>query len=112
MDSETNQAVAERLKERRTSAGLTQKDVAGQITGKVTRQLVSAWERGETLPTLLQLIQLCMLYGTSADHLLFGVRPQREYSHPLLQRIFRAVPAADPPTMRRRKPRSITRPAA
>jgi transcriptional regulator with XRE-family HTH domain len=98
MESEdVGRGLALRLREARASARLRQVDVAealrGNRQGGLTRQAISAWERAESLPTLHQLIEVCQLYGTSADYLLFGVRS--DYGNPLLRRIFAAHPARE-----------------
>jgi HTH-type transcriptional regulator/antitoxin HipB len=98
MDTEyVSRGLASRLKEARTSARLRQVDVAealkGNRQGGLTRQAISAWERAESLPTLQQLVDVCQLYGTSADYLLFGMK--QDYGSPLLRRIFTATPARE-----------------
>ncbi len=62
--------IAERLKEARKSAGLTQDQVAEQIM--VSRVTVSHWENGRTLPDIVSLINLSDLYGISLDELVKG----------------------------------------
>jgi transcriptional regulator with XRE-family HTH domain len=49
---------------------MTQVDVATDFLR--TRQAVSKWENGQ-LPTLSEFRELALLYGTSADYLLFGL---------------------------------------
>jgi transcriptional regulator with XRE-family HTH domain len=39
----------------------------------VTRQAVSAWERGANAPNIVELMSLIALYGVSADQVLYGV---------------------------------------
>jgi transcriptional regulator with XRE-family HTH domain len=41
---------------------------------RVSRQAVSAWEKGESVCDLLQLAALCRLYGESADYVLHGIK--------------------------------------
>lgn len=65
--------IGRRLKAARTMASLTRPDVAGRLG--VTEQAISLWERGETVPTLPNLIKLANLYGTSLDHLVGLQRP-------------------------------------
>ena len=66
------EAIGGRLRAARQQARRTQKDVA--IECNVSRQAVSSWERGETLPPALELMALAVLFGTSTDYLLFGVK--------------------------------------
>lgn len=56
--------------------GLTQEDLADRLG--VTRQAVSRWEQDLSFPETKQLIELCRLFGLTADDLLFGERPLRE----------------------------------
>lgn len=70
-EEQTRQAIGKRLREARTQMNLTQEQVAGDI-GR-SRQAVSAWERGETMPTLREFAALVEIYGVSSDRILFGV---------------------------------------
>lgn len=60
--------VARKLKKLRTENGLTQDDVAGKIY--VSRQAVSSWEMGDSLPSITSCIMLLDLYDTTLDELL------------------------------------------
>lgn len=99
MEEHASRELARRLKEARIAARMTQQDVAVAVRATravgMTRQAVSAWERGESQPTLPQLVAVCHLYGASADYLLFGVRSKREYQHPILRQIFAQPGAPD-----------------
>lgn len=64
--------VSQRLRAGRRQAKLTQEDVAKQV--HVTRQAVSGWECGASLPTIDQFMVLGILYGLSLDSLVYGVR--------------------------------------
>jgi transcriptional regulator with XRE-family HTH domain len=72
MYREVSRAISRRLKECRLSARLTQAQVA--LDFQISRQAVSAWERAEALPSLMQLYELCLLYGISADYVVYGMK--------------------------------------
>lgn len=71
MDSDLGRAITSRLLLARQAAKLTQEEVATEL--KVSRQLVSKWERGLTSPTLPQFTRLCAMYGVSPAYVLLGV---------------------------------------
>lgn len=60
--------VAERLAALRKRAGLSQGDVAERLN--VSRQAVSRWETGFTVPSTDNLSHLGRLYGVTLDELL------------------------------------------
>lgn len=57
----------EKIVELRKAKGLSQEELAEQLG--VSRQAVSRWELGNTLPDITNLVQLCELFGVSADYL-------------------------------------------
>ena len=59
----------EKIVELRKAKGLSQEELAEQLG--VSRQAVSRWELGQTLPDISNLLQLCELFGVSADYLDF-----------------------------------------
>lgn len=59
---------AERLRQLRESAGLTQLELAGKINLKSSA--VSKYEKGNTLPTIDTLIKLANIFAVSNDYLL------------------------------------------
>lgn len=63
--------IADRLVELRRAQGYSQESLAAALG--LTRQAVSRWERGESLPDTENLIALADLYGVTLDEL---VRPQ------------------------------------
>ena len=68
-----------RLKDLRIEYGLTQEEVADKIC--VTKQAVSKWENGLSLPDVAALGSLAELYNTTVDYLLTGeekVRVEKE----------------------------------
>lgn len=64
--------LGERLREARAGSSLSLEDVATEM--QLTKQSVWAWEHGKVSVSALQLADLALLYGTSADYLLFGIR--------------------------------------
>lgn len=68
--------VEKKLKEARTNAGLTQEQVAEKIM--VSRQTISNWENGRSLPDIVSMIKLSDLYQISLDELLKGDKKMKE----------------------------------
>lgn len=62
--------IGEKLKNSRVNAGMTQEKVAEEIN--VSRQTISNWENGKSLPDVISVIKLSDLYGISLDELLKG----------------------------------------
>lgn len=58
----------EKLFELRKSQNFSQEELAEKLG--VTRQAVSRWENGETMPDSPNLLEICNLFGVSADYLL------------------------------------------
>lgn len=57
-----------KILECRQNKGMTQEELAGRIG--VTPQALSKWERGQSLPDVSLLVDLCQMLGCSADYLL------------------------------------------
>lgn len=72
MPQEMRSAIGARLREARRRARLTQEDVATDFL--CSRQAVSSWESGRTLPSLLEFRALASLYAVSSDALLFDMQ--------------------------------------
>lgn len=68
--SERKVLLGKRLKAARSTAKLSQ-EFAAEALG-VTRQSVSAWERGASSPSAVQLGELAAMYCVCAHSLLFG----------------------------------------
>lgn len=66
----------ERLIQLRTENGLSQGDLAERM--HVSRQTISRWENGATIPSAESIRLLSQLYGISADALLHGEPPAAE----------------------------------
>ncbi|MDE6983090.1 MAG: helix-turn-helix domain-containing protein [Lachnospiraceae bacterium] len=62
----------------RKSHNYTQEDLAGKLD--ISRQAVSKWETGTTLPELEILLKLSQLYGITINELLEPVIPPRKIS--------------------------------
>ena len=62
--------IGEKLKNSRMNAGMTQEQIAEQIN--VSRQTISNWENGKSLPDVISLIKISDLYQISLDDLLKG----------------------------------------
>ncbi len=58
----------EKLFSLRKSQKLSQEELSEKLG--VTRQAVSRWENGETMPDSPNLLEICNLFGVSADYLL------------------------------------------
>lgn len=63
----THMEIEKKLKEARTNVGLTQEQVAEKIM--VSRQTISNWENGKSLPDIVSILNLSDLYQISLDEL-------------------------------------------
>lgn len=68
--------IKKKLKDARANAGLTQEQVAEKIM--VSRQTISNWENGKSLPDIISIINLSDLYQISLDELLKGDTKMKE----------------------------------
>lgn len=66
--------LAERLKEMRRAKGLTQRDMARNF--RLSDVGYGAWERGDTEPSIDNLMSLCAFFGCTADSLI-GLAPPK-----------------------------------
>lgn len=64
----------------RKAAGLTQEQL-GELVG-VTRQAVSKWESGQTVPDAITVGRLCLALHVSADYVLLGREPEETDAGP------------------------------
>lgn len=62
--------IEKRLKQAREAEGLTQEQVAEAVM--VSRQTISNWENGKSLPDIISVMKLSELYKISVDELLKG----------------------------------------
>ena len=77
--------IGRRLRAARVDARLTQAEVAKDFL--VRRQTISSWERGHSMPSVLQLRELAVLYGVSVDSVLFGVDSAPDAAKDALEKI-------------------------
>ena len=68
--------IEKRLKDARVKAGLTQEQVAEKVM--VSRQTISNWENGKSLPDIISIMNLSDLYQISLDELLKGDTKMKE----------------------------------
>ena len=68
--------IEKKLKDARANAGLKQEQVAEKIM--VSRQIISNWENGKSLPDIISIINLSDLYQISLDELLKGDTKMKE----------------------------------
>lgn len=66
MKYQNKKQLAEMLKQKRISAGLSQRDVANEF-GYSTPQFISNWERGESHPPVESLKKIGELYNVSSE---------------------------------------------
>lgn len=66
----------ERIAVVRKAKGLTQEQM-GELVG-VSRQAVSKWESGQTVPDALTVAKLCQVLDMSADYVLLGKEPEEQ----------------------------------
>lgn len=66
--------LATRLKELRKAKGLTQRDIARQF--RLTDVGYGAWERGDTEPSIDNIMRLCEFFGCTSDSLI-GLAPPK-----------------------------------
>jgi len=69
--------VGKRIKETREKNSLTQQELADKITG-MTVQMVCGYEKGDTIPSLKNLIKISKGLNISLDYLCFGVEEQKK----------------------------------
>ena len=68
--------INKKLKDARLNSGLTQEQVAEKIM--VSRQTISNWETGKSLPDIVSIINMSDLYQISLDELLKGDQKMKE----------------------------------
>ena len=69
-----NNKLAERLKELRKAKNLTQRDMARHF--RLTDVGYGGWERGDTEPSIDNIMRLCEFFGCTADSLI-GLAPPK-----------------------------------
>jgi len=72
MDYGRYKRISNTLKARRIALGLSQNQVA-LVLGLKDNTLISRWERGETLPSLVNALRLSSLYHAPIEELFMGI---------------------------------------
>ena len=70
--------LSEKIMMLRKKEGWSQEELANHL--QISRQAVSKWERGETLPDVGILLDLAKVLETTVDHILNGGQRMMEYS--------------------------------
>lgn len=73
--------IAANLKQLRKELGVTQEQLAQKL--HVTRQTVSAWERGQAQPSLDTLRQIAQALGVEEERLLYGAKRKSRPMYPV-----------------------------
>ena len=68
--------IANKIQAHRQKSGLTQEALAEKLV--VSRQSVSKWELGQTLPEVDKILAMSQLFSISADELLNAARPPKK----------------------------------
>lgn len=68
--------IGDRIQQLRKAAGISQEELADK-TG-VSRQAVSKWESGQSIPDMEKIILLSDYFNTTTDYLLKGIAPAEE----------------------------------
>ena len=76
----------QRIYELRTQKGMSQGDLAEALD--VSRQSISKWETGSSVPELDKLIKLSQLFGVTLDELILEKKPEEESPAPEPQIIY------------------------
>ena len=65
--------MADRIQYLRKTKGISQEELAGKVG--VSRQAVSKWESGQSLPDLEKIITMSDYFGVTTDYILKGIEP-------------------------------------
>ena len=86
--SDLKQLIAQNLVELRKSRKYTQQDTANMV--QYSDKAVSKWEKGESLPDIEVLYQICNIYGVTLDYLTHdgAYDEKKEYIIPQSEFIF------------------------
>ncbi len=71
--------IADRIQQMRKQNGLSQEQLAERLD--VSRQAVSKWESGQSIPDVDKIIVLSELFETTTDYLLKGTQPTSAVEH-------------------------------
>lgn len=87
MELDVRRGIGKRLQEARERAKMSQEDVK-EALGLASRQAVSKWERGETMPSSDAWEKLGPLLGVSLDWLFYGIRTEPISKRGILAKLF------------------------
>jgi transcriptional regulator with XRE-family HTH domain len=62
--------LGQKIQQLRKENGLSQEELASKLT--ISRQAISKWELGESMPDTENIVQLSKLFGVSTDYLLIN----------------------------------------
>ncbi|CAD6528479.1 helix-turn-helix domain-containing protein [Paraburkholderia metrosideri] len=97
MDRNEEQALAEAvgrvIARKRVEAGLTQEQVAEQLS--LGREAVARVERGTAVPTVVRLVELAELFGCRVEELLAGASTREDDQAAAIARSLRGVALKD-----------------
>lgn len=97
MEREEEQALAEAVGRaiayRRVEAGLTQEQVAEQLS--LGREAVARVERGTAVPTVVRLVELAELFGCRTEDLLAGASTREDDQAAAIARTLRGLSLKD-----------------
>ena len=65
--------IYDRIRELRRKRGISQEELAEQLG--ISRQAVSKWESGQSMPDLDKIILLSDYFDVTTDYLLKGIQP-------------------------------------
>lgn len=86
IQKEVRRGIGERLKEARKAGHRTQDEAASLL--EVTRQTISLWEQGTSMPRAEQWYVIGQVYGVSLDYLVYGIRTVPVSGRGMLAKIF------------------------
>jgi transcriptional regulator with XRE-family HTH domain len=87
MEPEVRGAIGKRLQEARERARMSQEDVK-EALGLASRQAVSKWERGDTMPSSDAWEKLGPLLGVSLDWLFYGIKTKPVANGGIMAKLF------------------------
>lgn len=82
-----------RLRELRENKGISQQKISALIGVKSGKQTISKWEKGQTEPSISELIRLCEVLDVSAEYLITGKKSVAVVNEPPVGYILK--PTAD-----------------
>lgn len=68
--------LADRISEQRKIKGISQEKLAVELG--VSRQAISKWESGQSVPELDKIVRMSDFFGVTTDYLLKGIEPKTE----------------------------------